>query len=97
MTHIGSVLTRIKQKFFIDGNGNPVKVGSPICDQIRYPDPPGKAACDVPGLTGEQVYHLKKEGEVTIRLGNEMIHFEIMSALDYDRQYREQTAKRDKE
>lgn len=97
MTHLGSVLTRIKQKFYLDGNRKPIKVGAPVVDQIRFPESVNKAATEVPGLTGEQVYWLKKEGYVTVQEQNELIRYELVSADDYTREYQAAVAKRDAE
>ena len=95
MTNLGSVLTRVKQKFFVGENGKPVKVGKPVVDQIRYEESPSKAACEVPGLTGEQVYWLKQEGFITVQEKNEMVFYELVTADEYQEKYNEDIKARD--
>lgn len=97
MTQLGSIITRIKTKFYYDENGNAKRVGNPDVAQIRIAETPKKAAEEAPGLTSEQVYHLKKHGHVTFIEKGELIRFEVQSAEDYEREYAAAIAKRDAE
>jgi hypothetical protein len=94
---IGSVITKIVTRVkWVDGN--PQKAaGDPEISQLRVLCSPKKAAEEVPGLTSEQVYDLKKEGFITFWGEHQatLIRIEIVTAEEYERQYREQVAARD--
>ena len=81
------VLNRVIQRFILDHNGSPQKIGEPQFSQLRIQENREKAAREVPGLSTKQAYELAKHGSVALVEGDKFHHYELIPAEQYQSQF----------